>query len=145
MTTVEQMLSIKGRQVYSVTPDTSIGEILKVMADKNIGAVPVIEAEELVGIFSERDFVRQTALRGNLELNMPVKELMTKKVCYVHPKQTIQDCMALMTDKRIRHLPVLLADNQLVGIVSIGDVVKNVISHQEFMIEQLEQYIVSSR
>jgi CBS domain-containing protein len=145
MTTVEQMLSIKGRQVYSVTPDTSIGEILKVMADKNIGAVPVIEAEELVGIFSERDFVRQTALRGNLELNTPVKELMTKKVCYVHPKQTIQDCMALMTDKRIRHLPVLLADNQLVGIVSIGDVVKNVISHQEFMIEQLEQYIVSSR
>jgi CBS domain-containing protein len=145
MTTVEQMLSIKGRQVYSVTPDTSIGEILKVMADKNIGAVPVIEAEELVGIFSERDFVRQTALRGNLELNTPVKELMTKKVCYVHPKQTIQDCMALMTDKRIRHLPVLLADNQLVGIVSIGDVVKNVISHQEFMIEQLEQSIVSSR
>ena len=145
MTTVEQMLSIKGRQVYSVTPDTSIGEILKVMADKNIGAVPVIEAEELVGIFSERDFVRQTALRGNLELNTPVKELMTKKVCYVHPKQTIQDCMALMTDKRIRHLPVLLSDNELVGIVSIGDVVKNVISHQEFMIEQLEQYIGSSR
>lgn len=143
MTTVNQLLKAKGAAVKTVTPDTPLYEALKVMAEHNIGAVPVAEAGNLVGIFSERDYARQAVLRDDLMLDTPVKQIMTKKVVYVRPGQTVEECMALMTDKHIRHLPVLV-DNKMVGIVSIGDLVKDIISRQKFIIEQLENYIVSS-
>jgi CBS domain-containing protein len=110
------------------------------MADKEVGALPALEGEKVVGIISERDYARKVILKGKSSMDTPVREIMTQKVLTVRPEQTIQECMALMTDKRIRHLPVL-EDDRLVGIVSIGDVVKAVISQQEFMIEQLERYI----
>jgi CBS domain-containing protein len=110
------------------------------MADKGVGALVVLEGEELVGIISERDYARKVILKDKSSMDTPVREIMTREVISLNPEQSIQDCMALMTDKRIRHLPVL-EDERLVGIVSIGDVVKAVISQQEFMIEQLERYI----
>jgi CBS domain-containing protein len=141
MTTVKQLLQEKGPNVWTISPDRSVQDALKLMADKNIGALLVLEAEELVGIFSERDFARLVARKEKLSLDTPVSEIMTKKVICVRAEQTIEECMALMTDKHIRHLPVLV-DNQLAGVISIGDVVKAIISHQEFIIAQLENYIV---
>ena len=144
MTIVNQILKAKGSFVCTVTPETSIADALELMAEYNIGAIPVLADKNLVGIISERDYARQVIRRDDLSLESPVKEIMTTKVVIVDTAQTIEECMALMTDKRIRHLPVLDNDNQLVGIVSIGDLVKSIISHQEFIIEQLENYIVSS-
>jgi CBS domain-containing protein len=143
MTTVKQLLQTKGSEVWTTTPDASVYDALKLMANKNVGALLVLEAGKLVGIISERDYARMTILKENFSMATPVSEVMTQKVIGVRPEQTIEECMALMTDKRIRHLPVF-ADDQLVGIVSIGDVVKAIISHQEFIIEQLENYIVGS-
>jgi CBS domain-containing protein len=110
------------------------------MADNNIGALVVVKEEKVVGIFSERDFVRNAVVDKKLSMDLTVKELMSTKVCYVRPEQTIEACMALMTDKRTRHLPVIDGE-QLIGIVSIGDVVKNIIAEKEFAIHQLENYI----
>jgi CBS domain-containing protein len=111
------------------------------MADKNVGALMVTEGEKLVGIISERDYARKVVLHGRSSTDVPVKEIMTSKVYVVAPDTSIQECMALMTEQRVRHLPVLAKD-RLVGVISIGDVVKAVISEQEFMIEQLQNYIV---
>ncbi len=144
MTTVKQLLQTKGHEVWTISPDASILAALKLMADKNVGALLVMAANEVVGIVSERDYARISAHKENFSLTTPVSEMMTRQVIYVRPEQTIQECMALMTEKRIRHLPVM-ADKQLVGLVSIGDVVKAIISHQEFMIDQLESYIVGGR
>lgn len=142
--TVRQILQNKGHTVWSIAPDASVYEALQLMAEKNIGALVVLEAGELVGIFSERDYARKVILKGKSSKDTPVREIMTPKVIYVRPNHTIEDCMALMTDKHIRHLPVL--DNgRLVGIISIGDVVKAIISEQEFIIEQLESYITGVR
>ena len=143
MTTVKQLLQTKGHNVWTVTPDNSVYDALKMMVEKNVGALVVLEAKNLVGIISERDYARMTILKEDLSMATPVSEIMTKKVIGIRPEQTIEECMALMTDKHVRHLPVF-ADDQLVGIVSIGDVVKAIISHQEFIIEQLENYIVGS-
>jgi CBS domain-containing protein len=143
MTTVKQLLQTKGHNVWTVTPDNSVYEALKLMVEKNVGALVVLETKNLVGIISERDYARMTILKKDLSMATPVSEIMTKKVIGIRPEQTIEECMALMTDKHVRHLPVF-ADDQLVGIVSIGDVVKAIISHQEFIIEQLENYIVGS-
>jgi CBS domain-containing protein len=143
MTTVEQLLQTKGHNVWKITPDTSVYDALKLMTEKNVGALVVLETENLVGIITERDYARMTILKENFSTATPVSEIMTKRVIGVRPEQTIEECMALMTDKRVRHLPVF-ADDQLIGIVSIGDVVKAIISHQEFIIEQLENYIVGS-
>jgi CBS domain-containing protein len=143
MTTVKQLLQTKGHNVWTVTPDNSVYDALKLMVEKNVGALVVLEAKNLVGIISERDYARMTILKKDLSMATPVSEIMTKKVIGIRPEQTIEECMALMTDKHVRHLPVF-ADDQLVGIVSIGDVVKAIISHQEFIIEQLENYIVGS-
>ncbi|MFQ5854938.1 MAG: CBS domain-containing protein [Anaerolineae bacterium] len=144
MKTVRHILHTKGRAVWSVAPDTTVYEALQLMAEKNVGALLVLEAEKVAGIFSERDYARKVALKGKSSKDTPVREIMTSKVVYVRPDQTIEECMALMTDKHIRHLPVL-EDNQLVGIISIGDVVKAIISQQEFIIEQLESYIRGTR
>lgn len=140
MRTVRQVLRCKGHTVWTVAPDASVHEALKMMAEKDVGALIVVAAGKVVGVFSERDYARKVVLQGKSSRDTPVREIMSQEVVYVSPCHTIEDCMALMTDKRVRHLPVL--DNgRLVGIVSIGDVVKAIISEQEFIIEQLENYI----
>ena len=140
MITVRQLLKNKPADLWSVSPEASVYEALELMAEKDIGAVLVLEGGELAGIFTERDYARNVILKGRLSKTTSVAELMTDVVCYVRPEQTIEDCMALMTDKRVRHLPVLEGE-RLVAIVSIGDVVKKTISEQEFTIQQLENYI----
>jgi CBS domain-containing protein len=140
MRTVSDILQDKGRQVFSVTPDTTVYDALQLMAEKNIGAVLVMEGDTPLGILSERDYARKVALRGKGTKDTPASEIMTERIICVRPQETAEECMALMTDKRIRHLPVL-EDERLVGIISIGDVVKATISEKEFLIEQLEHYI----
>jgi CBS domain-containing protein len=140
MATVRDMLRTKGLDVWSVAPDTSVYDALKLMAEKNIGAVLVMEAGELVGILSERDYARKVALLGKTPVDTPAGEIMTDRVLCVRPEETAEEVMALMTQKKVRHLPVLEED-KLVGVISIGDVVKATIEQQEFIIEQLEHYI----
>ncbi len=140
MNTVRDVLKEKGSRVWSVQADASVYDALKLMADKEIGALVVLEGEDVVGILSERDYARQVILKGRTSRETLVGEIMTRKVVYIRPDNTIEECMALMTHKRIRHLPVMDED-RLVGIVSIGDIVKAVISEQQFMIQQLENYI----
>jgi len=142
--TVKQILDEKGYEIWSVSPDDSVYYALKNMADKNIGALLVLEGDELVGIISERDYARKVMLKGKSSMDTPVRDIMTPRVLYIRTNQSIEECMALMTDKRIRHLPVFDQEN-LVGVISIGDVVKAIISHQEFVIEQLENYITVGR
>lgn len=143
MLTVRELLGKKGGQVWSVAPESTVYQALQLMADKNVGAVLVLAGRELEGILSERDYARQVILKGKASRDTPVREIMTTKVVCVAPERTIEDCMALMTGKHIRHLPVL-AGGELVGVLSIGDVVKAVISEKQFLIEQLESYITSS-
>jgi CBS domain-containing protein len=142
MQTVRDILKKKGSETHAVSPDTSVYDALKLMAERNIGAVLVLDAGRPVGILSERDYARQVILKGKTSKETPVREIMTARVVFVRPEQQIDECMALMTDKRIRHLPVL-EDDALIGIVSVGDVVKAVISEKQFRIEQLENYITS--
>jgi CBS domain-containing protein len=142
MQTVRDLLGKKGDRIWSVSPDSTVYEALQLMADRNIGAVLVRDGNRLVGILSERDYARQVILKGKASRDTPVREIMTTRVVCVVPERTVEDCMALMTDKRIRHLPVL-ADGELIGVVSIGDIVKAVISEKQFIIEQLESYITS--
>ena len=138
--TVNQLLKSKGSAVWSVTPETSVFEALRVMAERNVGALVVLERGELRGIFSERDYARKVILHGKSSKDTPVCEIMTEKVDCVSPSNSVRECMARMTDKHIRHLPVV-DGGPVVGLISIGDVVKAIISDQEFMIEQLESYI----
>ena len=141
MVTVRHLLENKGPEVFSISPDASVYTSLMLMAEKRVGALLVIENEELVGVISERDYARKVILKGKASKETSVREIMTSKVYYVGPDQRIEECMALMTEKSIRHLPVL-DDGNLLGIVSIGDIVKAVISEQEFIIDQLEQFIM---
>jgi CBS domain-containing protein len=140
MKTVQQLLESKRYSVVSVEPSTTVLDALQVMADKEIGAVIVIDDGHLVGIFSERDYARKVVLQGKASKDTPVREIMTEKVVCVRPEQTIEDCMGLMTDQRIRHLPVL-EHKKVIGVISIGDVVKEMLSEKEFVIKQLESYI----
>jgi CBS domain-containing protein len=144
MITVSQVLKQKGRQVWSVTPDTTVIEALRLLAARDVGALIVLEGDRLAGIFSERDYARKIVLQGKTSHETPVKDVMTANVYTVRPEQTIGACMALMTEKRIRHLPVLEHD-RVTGVISIGDVVKAIISEQQFVIEQLESYITGDR
>jgi CBS domain-containing protein len=141
VTVVKQMLLEKGPDVWTVTPETSLHETLRVMADKGIGAVLVVSGEKIEGIFSERDFSREFAKDQIYSLDTPIKKMMTRLVYYVPPDLSIEECMALMSDKKIRHLPVV-DDGKLVGIISIGDVVREVISQKEVAIRSLENYIM---
>lgn len=140
MTTVREILRSKGEEVWSVAPDTSVYAALELMAEKDVGAVLVLERRRVVGIFSERDYARNVVLKGRASRGTNVREVMSSRVLYVHPDQTIDDCMSVMTRKHIRHLPVLEAE-RLIGIVSVGDVVKQVIADREYDIRQLEHYI----
>lgn len=143
-TTVRQLLSRKGKQIWAAHPDSTVFEALNLMAAKGIGALLVYDKDQLVGIFSERDYARKVILHGKSSQDTTIGEIMTRKVVVVHPQQPMKDCMALMTDKRIRHLPVIEND-AVIGVVSIGDVVKEIISEQEFVISQLENYIAGGR
>tara|TARA_B100001013_G_scaffold338405_1_gene259344 strand:+ start:384 stop:818 length:435 start_codon:yes stop_codon:yes gene_type:complete len=143
MTTIAQLLNAKGKQIWSVEPKATIFEALEIMSEKGIGALLVMEDGKLKGIFSERDYARKVILKGKSSKETPVGELMTKKVFYIDPQKTTNDCMAMMTAKRIRHVPVI-EDNQVIGIVTIGDVVNQIISEQEVTINHLENYITGS-
>ncbi len=140
MKTVQQLLDSKRHKLVSVAPDDTVLDALKVMAEKEIGAVVVLDKDHLAGIFSERDYARKVILHGKASKDTPVKEIMTEKVVCVSPDQSIEQCMGLMTDKRVRHLPVL-EHKKVVGVISIGDVVKEMLSEKEFVIKQLESYI----
>ena len=140
MKTLKQLLQAKPPGILSIAPDARVFDALKVMAEKNVGALLVMDAGRLIGIITERDYARKVILKGKSSLDTPVREIMTDKLLCVHPDQSVEECMALMTDKRIRHLPVIEND-KLIGVLSIGDLVKETISEQQFMIKQLESYI----
>lgn len=140
MKRVRDILEVKGRDIWSIGPDASVYDAMKLMADKEIGALIVMEGANLAGIISERDYARKVILKGRSSKSTQVKEIMTPRVVYTHPEQNIEECMAVMTDKRVRHLPVI-DEGRLVGVISIGDLVKSIISEQKFIIEQLERYI----
>jgi CBS domain-containing protein len=144
MATVRHILQTKGKDIWSVTPETSVYDALRVMAGKNVGALLVMSGEKLAGIFSERDYARKIILKGESSQTTAVKEIMTSLVVFVQPDQTIEECMTLMTQKRVRHLPVF-EHEQLVGLISIGDVVKEIISDQQQTIQHLENYITGKR
>jgi CBS domain-containing protein len=144
MLAVKNIIQRKGNQVWSVKPDTKVYDILQLMADKNIGAVLVMENDKIEGIFSERDYARKVALEGKSSRQLPVKEIMSSKVLFVNPERSADECMALMIKKRIRHLPVI-ENNKLQGLISIGDVVKAVLDDRDYVIDQLEQYITNRR
>jgi CBS domain-containing protein len=142
MTTVRQVLKSKGQQVWSVSPQTTVFHALEIMAEKDIGAVLVLDdAGHVVGIFSERDYARKVAIKGLSSRNVAVGELMSAKVFVVSPDITLEECLQLMTTRKIRHLPVMDGD-QLAGIITIGDVGKHLLDDREFTIRQLERYIV---
>jgi CBS domain-containing protein len=140
MTTVQQLLDAKSQDIYFVRPDDMVLDALKIMEKENVGSVLVKEGDMLVGIFTERHYARNVFLKGRASPKTPIREVMKSKVICVAPEQTVEACMALMTEKRFRHLPVL-RDEQLVGVISIGDLVKSIISEQQFTIEQMEHYI----
>jgi len=144
MKTVKDILRIKGNEIWITTPDATVYEALQTMAEKNVGALVVLDADTVVGIMSERDYARKVILHGRSSREIRVREIMTSEVYFVRPEQDIQECMAQMTDKRVRHLPALEND-RLVGIISIGDVVKALIAEHESTIKHLEDYITGGR
>jgi CBS domain-containing protein len=142
MKTVKQLLESKAPGVVTIAPEASVFEALELMADKDIGAVVVTHNSRVIGIMSERDYARKVILHNRSSREIPVAQIMTEKVLYVRPTQTVDECMALMTDRHIRHLPVLDGE-RLIGVLSIGDLVRATISEQDFVIKQLESYITS--
>jgi CBS domain-containing protein len=140
MNTVRQLLEGKTTRLLSISPDASVFEALQLMAAKDVGALVVLDGERLAGIFSERDYARKVVLVGKFSKETAVREIMTSKVLCVRPDQTVDQCMALMTEHRIRHLPVL-DGSKIIGVISIGDVVKELLSEQQVIISQLESYI----
>lgn len=142
MKTVKQLLQAKGSQIFAIAPDARVFDALKLMAEREVGALVVMEGGKLAGIISERDYARKVILHGKSSHDIQVRDIMTAKVITVHAGQTVEECMALMTGKRIRHLPVTDGE-RLIGVVSIGDLVKEVIAEQEQTIRQLESYIHS--
>jgi CBS domain-containing protein len=140
MKTVRDILQVKGRNVWRVPFEATVFDALQLMAEKEVGALVVVDGPNPVGIISERDYARKIVLYGRSSPTTLVKEIMTSPIVYTHPNQPIEECMAIMTDRRIRHLPVM-EEGKLAGIVSIGDLVKTIIAEQKFTIEQLERYI----
>jgi CBS domain-containing protein len=140
MTTVRQLLREKGDMVFSVSPNDTVSEALRRMAEKNVGALIVMDGESLLGIISERDYARKVFLQGRASPTTRVQDIMSTKILYADPTQAVEECMAIMTAKKVRHLPVLEGE-RLIGVISIGDLVKSIISDQKFMIDQLEHYL----
>lgn len=132
------------RTVHTITPEASVFDAVKLMADKDIGALVVMAGSRVVGLITERDYARKIALMSRLSRDTPVHEIMTSEALCVRPERTSDECMALMTENRVRHLPVMEGD-KLLGLISIGDLVKDIISEQQFIIEQLEHYITGDR
>jgi len=141
MKTIQHLLAAGRRAPIAVGPDDTVLRALMLMAEEDIGALLVVEDGRLVGIFSERDYARKVVLRGRASRDTRVRDIMSDRVFYLTPERTVEEGMALMTDKRIRQLPVLNAEGEVLGLVSIGDLVKETISHQAFLIDQLERYI----
>ena len=144
MVFVEQILKQKGGAFWSVAPDVMVIDALKLMAEKDVGALLVLGAGRLAGIISERDYARKVVLKGKSSLQTPVREIMTQGVVTVRPGNTVEECMGLMTEKRIRHLPVVV-EGQVIGVISIGDVVKASLDAKDFVIQQLGNYITGDR
>jgi CBS domain-containing protein len=140
MAKVKQILQGKGHDVWSIDPGASVYDAIEIMAEKEVGALVVVDAGKLVGVVTERDYARKVALQGRSSKGTRIKDIMTSRVAYARPDQSVEECMAVMTEKRIRHLPVMEGD-KLLGIISIGDLVKAIIEEQQHVIEQLEQYI----
>ena len=141
MATVKDLLNGKGYDIWTAGPDMLLQTALALMADKHIGALPVLEGGKLTGIFSERDFARHAArFENQMDLNIPISELMTHPVYFIDPEQTVEDCMAVMTVKKLRHLPVM-EDGKLIGLISIGDVVKHIMADKQNTIEVLEHFL----
>ena len=144
MKTIRQILGRKGYAVHTIGPDATVLETLQRMAEHDVGALVVVEGGEVVGLVSERDYARKVILKGRFSKDTPVREIMSHPVVCVSSTQTVASCMSLMTERRIRHLPVI-ENGQLAGLISIGDVVKTIIEDQQFTIEELENYISGSR
>ena len=145
MTTAADLLKAKAHQsVYRIAPTASVFDAIKLMSEKNIGALLVMEGEQIAGIITERDYARKIILMSRSSRETPVRDIMTSAVMCVRPTQTSEECMVLMTENRLRHLPVM-DGNKLLGLISIGDLVKGIISDQKFTIEQLEHYISGER
>jgi len=142
ITTIEPILSAKGRDVFTISADSTVFEALQLMAERDIGALVVLDGESIAGIFSERDYARKVILQGLSSPRTPLRQVMTSGVYYATPNQSVEECMALMTDKHVRHLPVIDSEGSLMGVVSIGDLVRASIADKEFMINQLEKYIL---
>lgn len=140
MNTLHQLLSAKGDDVFSINPDATVLDAIKLMAEKQIGALLVMEGDKLVGMISERDYARQVILKGRASNTTPVRDIMTPRVIYAPAEQTVQKSLSIMTEKRIRHLPVM-EDGKVIGVISLGDLVKTIITEQQLTIEELERYI----
>jgi CBS domain-containing protein len=143
MKTVKDVLNAKVKQISSIAPDATVFEALKLMAEKEVGALLVMEGDRLIGVLSERDYARKVIIQGKSSKETSVREIMSEKVMVVNPANTIEECMALMTEKYVRHLPVV-ENGKVTGVVSIGDVVKSIISEQHFIIDNLVKYITGS-
>jgi CBS domain-containing protein len=144
MKNVQHILDRKGNEISTIPPDSTVFEALKLMAEKEIGALLVLDHGKVVGIISERDYARKVVLRGKSSKDAPVKDIMSERVIYVNPSTSVEDCMVLMINKRVRHLPVF-KDERLAGIISIGDVVKEIIDEKEVVIDELVRYITGRR
>jgi len=140
MVTIQKVLDRKGREVWTIRPDETVFDAIEKMADKNIGALVVIEDDKIIGMFTERHYAREVFLKGRSAPDTSIREVMKFPVCFALPDQTIEECMAVMTKNRVRHLPVM-EDDRLIGLISIGDLVNTTIADQKFTIEQLEHYI----
>lgn len=139
MKTIKHLMRLKRKEIWTTTPDTSVFDALKVMAEKDIGAMPVMDGKNLVGIFSERDYARKVILKGNSSKNMLVREIMSTNIIQISPDQSTEQGLVLMTTNHVRHLPVI-HDKKLVGFISIGDLVKSIIDEQSLVIDKLGQY-----
>ena len=140
MTTVQQLLDGKSNDIWSIHPDDSVFEAIQLMANRDVGALVVIESDQPVGLFTERDYARNVILKGKSSPKTAVRDVMVVRFHCAQPDQTVEECMAVMTEKRVRHLPVV-RDDRLIGMVSIGDLVKSIIADQQFTIAQLEHFI----
>ena len=140
MKTIKFVVRLKGKEIWTITPDTSVFDALKIMAEKDIGALPVLNGKKVVGIFSERDYARKVILKGKSSKNMPVSEIMSTNLVMISPDQTTEQGLALMTAKHVRHLPVIQKE-KLVGFISIGDLVKSIIDEQNQIIDKMGKYI----